>query len=272
MSSGVKDFHNTSESFPEPHSIIKTLGSNLKDRVVGLALQRWGPPGMDIGWWDPSRMDSDICWAGTVHGVPTWMVYVESVLLGKNGSDFGGVSYSAILDSKYPGILLPLDIANAYFALVPGSSQNVYPCGTTLPSLTLKLKNDCFINIPGEALKRLDLGGGKCMMAVETSGSNSDYGILGIPFFNVMYTVLDYPNYAVGVGQHAGLQDTLDQLEQWETQSPKGPPAPTSTPSPTSALSPASAASPTSAPSPSSKPSTTPTSKATTVTTTATHT
>jgi hypothetical protein len=205
-------------------------------------------------------MDGDICWADSVYGFEAWMIHVESVLLGRNGTDFNGVAYTAVLDSKYLGILLPLSIANAYFMLVPGASQNVYPCGTTLPSLTLILKNDCIVSIPGEALKRLDLGGGKCMMAVETSGSGSTFLTLGIPFFNIMYTVLNYANETVGVGQHAGLQDTLKKVQQWETLSPNRPPSPTSA-SPSSAS--PSSARPSSAASPSFKPSTTPTSQPT---------
>jgi hypothetical protein len=244
-SSGIIDLNTTTEKIPEPHSIIETIAPNLTDRVVGLALQRWGPPAMDIGWWDPSRMDRDICWADSVYASGTWMANVESVLLGRNGTGFNGVAYTAVLDSKYPGLLLPLGIANAYFALVPGASQNVYPCATTLPSLTVILKNDCVVSIPGEALKRLDLGGGKCMMAVESSGSGSTSLTLGIPFFNIMYTVLNYTDQTVGVGQHAGLQDTLDKVHQWETMSP---PYRSPTPSPSSAAS------------PSFKPSTTPTS------------
>ena len=89
---------------------------------------------------------------------------VSGVSFGSNGQTFSSAPIDVLFDTGGAGLDIPSDALAAYFATVPGSSNNggtySYPCGTTLPDFDFIFSRvssgPATVTIPGAALKNGD--------------------------------------------------------------------------------------------------------------------
>lgn len=104
--------------------------------------------------------------------------------------------YTAIVDTGTSLIYLPAALVKAYYAKVSGSSNSatyggyVYPCSSTLPSLTIYISGVAF-TVPGSRLTYAPESSRTCFGALQSSASIG-INILGDAFINNFYIIFDY--------------------------------------------------------------------------------
>ncbi|KAK3386611.1 aspartic peptidase domain-containing protein [Podospora didyma] len=121
-------------------------------------------------------------------------------------------SWASIVDTGTSIIMMPDDIAEAYYKSVPGSQKDAYdmweyPCnGSTLPDFTFGFGDNAFeVTIPGKYmnysvstnLNHPDVVTGFCTGSLQGDFGNG-VNILGDPFLKVVYAVFDVGGSRIG--------------------------------------------------------------------------
>ena len=104
--------------------------------------------------------------------------------------------FTGISDTGTTLILMGDAAVTNYYAAVKGSSYSssqggyIFPCSTTLPTLSFRLGSTYYATIPASLMNFGSAGGSSCFGSLQSVGSGSQ-NIYGDVFFNAYYGVFD---------------------------------------------------------------------------------
>jgi aspergillopepsin I len=181
---------------PNPQcTFMECLEPYVPDPIFSTAFKLNNTGFVNFGYSDITQYSGDLTEipiANTSSGNEGQWV-TQGVQFGSGGNVF--TSAAAIdldFDSGTSSLSVSADVANAYWALVPGSdaSNCQYPCGSTLPDFDFvfpsTLSGPTTVTIPGANLKNGDASSGTCStwMNVVTGRGNA-----GLPFYITKYMI-----------------------------------------------------------------------------------
>ncbi|KFY70847.1 hypothetical protein V499_08907 [Pseudogymnoascus sp. VKM F-103] len=150
----------------------------------------------DFGATDSSRYTGEISYTSVDNSNGWWEFPSTSYKVGSKA--FTSPGYTAIADTGTTLILMGDEQVANYYKSVPGSKLDntqggyVFPCSTTLPSLTVAIGDGGDAVIPAKYLNfaPADNSGTTCFGSLQPSG-NGQQNIYGDTFFNAFYGVFD---------------------------------------------------------------------------------
>ncbi|KAG8907346.1 Type I transmembrane sorting receptor [Tulasnella sp. 403] len=186
----------------------------LASNVFSMYFARHGVNGSELclGCVDSAKYDGSIQYFPLDSAATNGTLYYWNTV--SSGISYAGAApignFSAVFDSGTTAIIVPEEVANAFYKQIPGSApvlsydgQWSYPCSATLSPIAFHFGNASFTVDPLDFnLGTMDSNGDNCIGAVWGQDiSSSSIAILGDAFLKSWYSVYDYDNLQVGLAK-----------------------------------------------------------------------
>lgn len=185
---------------PTPQcTFMECLEPYVPDPIFGTSFKLNSSGFVNFGYADTSQYTGDLTEipiANTSSGNEGQWV-TQGVKFGSGGNVFSADAIDLDFDSGTSSLSVSADVANAYWALVPGSNAAScqYPCGSTLPDLEFvfpsTIGGPTTVSIPGANLKNGDASSGTCYTWMNVV---SGRGNAGLPFYISKYMIWNQAN------------------------------------------------------------------------------
>ena len=201
-----------SQVTPSQPTFLQQLSPILGQAVFTVDLRYHASGSYDFGGIDHSKHVGNITWVPLSDGALFWEFDFASFNVG-NTPVWLLSTWPAILDTGTTLILLPHDLAAAYYAEVPAASFNesyaawVFPCGTHLPDFHLGFAgssgsgggNGWYAKVPGRYIEytAADDDATQCYGGIQENGG-IEFSILGDVFLKALFAIFDVDGGRLG--------------------------------------------------------------------------
>ncbi|KAL4807679.1 aspartic peptidase domain-containing protein [Aspergillus unguis] len=213
-SNGLVGLGFTSLNTVEPKkqkSFFETVASVLDEPVLGASLISDGVGQYEFGTIDTSKFKGDLVNASVDASSGFWKFESSYYRVGDGEMKKHDHATSTIADTGTSLMLLEQVVVDEYYEQVDGAqyatsaSGYIYPCNTTLPSLSIAIGPEHLATVPGELISFSEVGTNTttgetvCYGGIQ-SNQGLDMQILGDTFLKAFYVVFDLRGPSIGVG------------------------------------------------------------------------
>lgn len=183
-----------------------TYLDNIKDQLVKPVftanLKKGKPGNYNFGYINASEYTGSIQYAAINPGSPLWEISVSGYRIGSNETNYVSRVWNAIADTGTTLLLAPIDIVNAYYKQVNGSTMNsdygmmMVPCNSALPDFVFGLGTYRGV-IPGSYMNYGRINRTYCFGGIQSS-ADAPFAVLGDIVLKAQFAVFDMGNNVVG--------------------------------------------------------------------------
>ncbi|PTB46114.1 uncharacterized protein TrAFT101_004414 [Trichoderma asperellum] len=183
-----------------------TYLDNIKDQLVKPVftanLKKGKPGNYNFGYINASEYTGNIQYAAINPGSPLWEISVSGYRIGSNETNYVSRVWNAIADTGTTLLLAPIDIVNAYYKQVNGSTMNsdygmmMVPCNSALPDFVFGLGTYRGV-IPGSYMNYGRINRTYCFGGIQSS-ADAPFAVLGDIVLKAQFAVFDMGNKVVG--------------------------------------------------------------------------
>ncbi|KAL6909144.1 aspartic peptidase domain-containing protein [Trichoderma evansii] len=183
-----------------------TYLDNIKNQLVKPVftanLKKGQPGNYNFGYINASEYTGNIQYAAINPQSPLWEISVSGYRIGSNETNYVARVWNAIADTGTSLLLAPIDIVNAYYKQVNGSTFNndygmmVVPCKSTLPDFAFALGTYRGV-IPGSYINYGKMSRVYCFGGLQSS-EDAPFAVLGDIALKAQFAVFDMANKVVG--------------------------------------------------------------------------
>lgn len=226
---------NTIKPTKQP-TFFENIRPSLKEPLFTVTLKKNATGVYDFGYIDPQKYIEPLQYVP----INTTRGYWEYTTTGYSIGDgpLTKTSFQSIADTGTTLLLLPPDIARAYYASVKGATMNateggyVFPCNSLLPDLTVELTGGVKATVPGTFMNRslsMTKGSESCYGGIQ-QGSNT-LSIWGDVFLKSQFAVFDGSNPPrIGFAKQNERFSVPTPNSPPRAETPPGPPKPVASP------------------------------------------
>ncbi|KAI1761804.1 eukaryotic aspartyl protease [Hypoxylon sp. FL1150] len=169
-------------------------------------LRKAEPGNYNFGFIDTSEFTGDITYVPVNASNGLWQFASDGFKVGSSGSAVSA-PHQAIADTGTTLLILPQEIADAYYAQVAGAVNDVsgaggyvFPCAATLPDYTAVIGGSYEAVIPGEFINfnPVDDAATTCFGGIQAAPANQDFAIYGDIFLKAQFVVFYGGNQELG--------------------------------------------------------------------------
>ncbi|KAH9881972.1 hypothetical protein J1614_001143 [Plenodomus biglobosus] len=185
--------------------------SSLELPVFTADLDPDGTGVYEFGKIDAAKFDGDLAWIPVKSDTGFWQFPSTSFAIGDEQFDNPAGS-DAIADTGTSLLLVDQQVAEAYYAQVPGAELNrqvggfIYPCAAALPDISVAIGDNYMARIPGDQVTfaTVDQANTTCFGGVQ-GNQGAGMQIFGDTLFKAQFVVFNGGNQSLGVGQKTGV-------------------------------------------------------------------
>lgn len=164
----------------------------------------------EFGKIDAAKFEGDLAWIPVKSDTGFWQFPSTSFAIGDQQFENPAGS-DAIADTGTSLLLVDQQVAEAYYAQIPGAALNrqvggfIYPCTAALPDISVAIGDDYMARIPGDQVTfaTVDQANTTCFGGVQ-GNQGAGMQIFGDTLFKAQFVAFHGGNQSLGFGQKPG--------------------------------------------------------------------